>query len=240
MISIVNFVLGLKTRKVHVHYAVELLGTGSYFSANVTKNKLSCFGNRDYGNPTYRDAMICMMQLYFPFKYNCNSIWGSRSVVIDAIGSIEFLKLNHLPKESNFEEPISMNVSRWLELPSSNSKSYHHHVKQVPAEPLYLCVRSNDWINDGDGSFKIIFRPSYQRDNDQLNASHKAYVHFFLIIALSSIKLLPYIVAMVVAIIAYLHGIKFFIVSIIFSFSIVCLTPLMLTKKKSPFSKIIF
>lgn len=228
----------VRPRKVHVSYPIDLLGTNSdSYSGNLTIDKLSCFGNRDYGVPTYRETMLCMIRL--PMGHNCNSIWGSRSVVVEVTGSAEFLKLNRLPPGSVFNELISLNATRWLELTASSSSVYQREVRHVPAEPIYLCARSNDWTGS-PAKFRITFRPVFLRERDKQLCHSKTLVHILLIIAVTSIWLLPYIAAIVVAALTFLHGIKFIIAIITFSCCIVSLTPLMLTKKNRHLSRLYF
>jgi hypothetical protein len=228
----------VRPRKVHVSYPIDLLGTNSdSYSGNLTIDKLSCFGNRDYGVPTYRETMLCMIRL--PMGHNCNSIWGSRSVVVEVTGSAEFLKLNRLPPGSVFNELISLNATRWLELTASSSSVYQREVRHVPAEPIYLCARSNDWTGS-PAKFRITFRPVFLRERDKQLCHSKTLVHILLVIAVTSIWLLPYIAAIVVAALTFMHGIKFIIAIITFSCCIVSLTPLMLTKKNRHLARLYF
>ena len=226
---VVTTVAVVRPRKVHVSYPVDLLGTNSdTYSGNLTHDKLTCLGNRDYGVPTYKETMMCMIGL--PMGFNCNSIWGSRSVVVEVTGSVEFLKLSRLPPGSVFNEMISLNATRWLELTVSSNSISQKEIIQVPAEPIYLCARSNDWTGL-PANFRITFRPVYIRSDDQKLCHSKTRVHVALVAAVTSIWLLPYIAAIVVAALSFMHGIKFTIVIISFSGCVVLLTPLMLTRK---------
>ena len=230
--------MAVRPRKVHVSYPIDLLGTNSdSYSGNLTLNKLTCFGNRDYGVPTYRETLMCMIRL--PMGYNCHTIWGSRSVVVEVTGSVEFLKLNRLPAGSVFNEYISINATRWLELTASSSLLTQREVRHVPAEPIYLCARSNDWTGS-PAKFHITFRPVFLREKDKQLCHSKTLVHIILVIAVTSIWLLPYIAAVVVAALTFIHGIKFIIAIITFSCCIVSLTPLMLTKKNRHLSRLYF
>ena len=218
-----------RTRKVHISYPVDLLGLGSdTYSGNLTQDKLTCFGNRDYGVPTYRETILCMLRI--PMGLDCNSIWGSRSVLVEAIGSVEILKLNRLPAGSVFNEYISLNATRWLELPSTSSTIFQREIKHVPAEPIYLCARSNDWTG-ASASFSITFRPAFVRERDRQLCHSKTLIHVLLVIAMSSAWLLPYLVAAVVATLSFNHGIKIMLAILFFSCSILTLAPFMLTKK---------
>ena len=222
-----------RTRKVHVSYPVDLLGLGSdSYAGNLTLDKLTCFGNRDYGVPTYRETILCMLRL--PAMMNgwvdCHSIWGSRSVVVEVTGSAEFLKLNRLPSGSVFNEYVSLNATRWLELTATSSAAVQRDVKHVPAEPIYLCARSNDWTG-APASFSVTFRPAFLRERDRQLCHSKTLIHLLLVVAMSSAWLLPYLVAAVVATLAFAHGIKIMLAILVFSGGVLSLAPLMLTKK---------
>ena len=238
LLSSTNILAVIRPKKVHVSYPVDILGTHSdSYSGNLTLDKLTCFGNRDYGVPTYLETLLCMIRL--PLGFNCLSIWGSRSVVVEATGSVEFLKLSRLPSGSVFNERISLNVSRWLEMTASSSSVSQREVRHVPAEPIYLCARSNDWTGS-QAKFHITFRPVFLRESDKQLCHSKALVHIILVIAVTSIWLLPYIAAVVVAALSFMHGIKFVIAIISFSCCIVALTPLMLTKKNRHLARLYF
>jgi hypothetical protein len=220
-----------RTRKVHVNYPVDLLGLGSdSYAGNLTLDKLTCFGNRDYGVPTYRETILCMLRVPVMGWVDCHSIWGSRSVVVEVTGSAEFLKLNRLPSGSVFNEHVSLNATRWLELTSASSVAVQRDVKHVPAEPIYLCARSNDWTG-APASFSVTFRPAFLRERDRQLCHSKTLIHLLMVVAMSSAWLLPYLVASVVATLAFAHGIKIMLAILVFSGGVLSLTPLMLTKK---------
>jgi hypothetical protein len=228
----------VRQRKVHVSYPVDLLGTNSdSYSGNLTRDVLTCFGNRDYGVPTYKETILCMTRM--PMGLSCFALWGSRSVVVEVTGSVEFLKLSRLPASSVFNEFISINASRWLELTSSSHTLVQREVRHVPAEPIYLCARSNDWTGQ-PAKFQITFRPVFLRERDKQLCHSKTFLHILLVIAVTSIWLLPYIAAIVVAALSFMHGIKFIIAIITFSCCIVSLTPLMLTKKNRHLARLYF
>ena len=193
LLSWLSSSVAARPRKVHVSYPIDLLGTNSdTYSGNLTLDKLTCFGNRDYGVPTYKETMLCMIRM--PLGFNCHSIWGSRSVVVEVTGSVEFLKLNRLPAGSVFNEFISLNATRWLELAASSSSVSQREVRHVPAEPIYLCARSNDW-RGSPAKFHITFRPVFLRERDKQLCHSKTLVHILLVTAVTSIWLLPYIAA---------------------------------------------
>lgn len=222
-------------RKVHVSYPVVLLPpvVGNSFTANVTQDKLTCFGNRDYAEPNYSETLLCILPVP-PLRSllrSCESLWGSRSVVVEAWGSVEFLKTNRLPQESlDDDDFITLNVTRWMELMAPSPWEHQRELKQVPAEPLYLCARSNDW-SGADARFSITFRPGYLREKDFELCMTKTLLHIAIMLSVSSAWLLPYLAALVMAAVAYSLGMNKFIMTLSFSGLIVCLTPLMLTRK---------
>lgn len=236
-------VCSLSTKKLHVSYPAELLlpVTGSIFLGNVTQDKLLCFGNRDYSTPTYIETLYCMLP-YFPGTYKyCTSVWGSRSVEVEAIGSVEFLRVNKLPHETSSTilhgdhldstYALELSVTRWLEM-NSNSQPGMTYVKknlQIPAEPLYLCARSTNWQGE-PSSFQMKFRPARLRGRDKRHSNDQTLVHIMLIMAVSSAWLIPYLTALLAAVLAYEHAIKVMLTLFMISTSVVCLTPLMLTK----------
>lgn len=203
-------------------------------------NELKCFSNRDYQSPTYIGTLLCMF-FEKSLSTKCHSIWGSRTVSVEVNGSVEFFKLNRLPQESSpFYETTVTNAIRWLQLTSPSTKSYLNiavkDAKQVPCEPMYICARSNDW-KGGASSFEITFKSGHIRFKDRMLVLRKAFFHIFLIIVVSSARLLPYIASLIVASITYEYSIKYMIMISIFSACVVCLTPLMLTKKNRHFAQ---
>ena len=178
---------------------------GIYFSSNATNNKLVCFGNRDLAAPTYLDATACLLHFNNMLSIDCVSIWGSRQVEIKTQGSVEFIKVTRVPPESNYGEPIPLNVTRWLELVSSDPKEYLKETKEIAAEPIYICARSTNW--DGSSSpFSVSFQPQYLRSMDRSKCISKIVAHIILIVMATSIWLLPYMVAAISAVVIYIHG----------------------------------
>ena len=196
---------------------------GIYFNSNATNNKLVCFGNRDVAAPTYLDATACLLHFNQFLGIDCVSIWGSRQVEIKTRGSVEFVKVLRVPPESNYGEPIPLNVTRWLELVSSDSDEHQSETKEIAAEPIYLCARSINW--DGSPSpFSVSFQPQYLRSIDRSKCIMKIVVHLMLIMVATSIWLLPYLVAAICAVLTYSHG-KHITFTVIFSLYIILIIP---------------
>ena len=261
---------------------------GSSFSANLTLNRLSCFGNRDYPAPTYIETLYCMLPFFYGTRHFCKSIWGSRSVLIEIIGSVEILKVLRLPSdelswvEGNSAYAVSaanpdgllqqqymtINATRWLEISSVDHQFnyyYQHHsdiacdadqlsmglcnqdstygglypptaasdiyreVLHISAEPIYLCARSNDW-RGRDSFFRIQFRHAYLRERDKQRCNEQTVLHLVLILLSTSVWLLPYLIALIAAVLSYSNGMKIMFSVFVFSACVVCLTPLMLLK----------
>lgn len=81
-----------------------------------------------------------------------------------------------------------MRVQRWLHLEASVPE-FH----QVPAEPFYLCARSNDWRADAatEAEFSVFFRSAYIRYSDRYDSLAKVSLHGLLVVAMSNMWLLP-------------------------------------------------
>jgi hypothetical protein len=211
-----------------LHHLVPVVGTS--FSTVVTPNSLTCFGNRDYIEPAYRQTFMCMLPLPSIVSnfVECDNVWGSRGVVVTVKGSVEFLQVNHLPTED--KNSGQLQATRWLELQSVSSETEQREVKYIPAEPFYLCARSIDWAGN-DSSFKLDFRPVYLRESDRFFCTRKLVMHVVFLLAVSSLWLLPYIAAFVTCVVTYTLGLHRFGLALAFSSIFVCLAPLMLTQK---------
>lgn len=228
---ILSFSCAQKIRKVHFSYPVEFLAPkiSSNFEANVSTEKLTCFGNEDYHVPSYHEAFLCMLP-YFR-GLSCTSIWASRSMIFEISGAIEFLKLTKLPEEVERGEHIHFDAIRWMELDSPKGHSYLREVRQVPAEPLYLCARSTDWRGE-QAHFKVSFRQAYLRERDRSRSNFKMLLHVALMIALSSVWLLPYVASLFIAGVTYVHGIHYIILLLSLCCTVLLLAPPMMTKRR--------
>lgn len=232
----------------HMHPVI-----GSYFAGNVSSDTLTCFGNNDVEECSYMHTFICMVPGLRSVAQNlvrCDSLWGSRSVVVEVQGSVEFLRVGKLPEENNefrgAQSISSTNIlsstlltaTRWLEIQSvGRSYVWKKEIKHIPSEPFYLCARSNHWQR-GESSMRIEFRPSYFRENDYNWVIKKTLVHISLVVAVSSMWLLPYIAAMVTSVMVYIHGFDYYLIFLVFSGSVVCLTPFMFTKRNRHLAKL--
>lgn len=143
------------------------------------------------------------------------------------------MRVKKLPEESDFNEYVSINATRWLEISRSlpgASSEYRVETRIVPAEPIYLCVRSNEWSSkDGYSTFNIQFSQATMRNDDRTLSQWKALYHLILIIMFASIFLLPYLVSAILAFIIYPYGMRYYFSALIFSSFVVCLAPFMLT-----------
>jgi hypothetical protein len=230
-----------KVKKVRFEYPVKLLPpiTGTFFSTILTHDQLTCFGNRDYFQPTYFMTMLCMLP--FMSEDHCFAVWGSRSIIIESSESVELLKLStSLPHESMHGEIVPIDATRWLEIPSVSAYGAgYKEVFQIYAEPVYLCARSNDW-RGGDAQFSITFRGAFLRDNDKRQCHEKTLMHIGVIFALSSAWLLPYVAAMAVAVFMFLHGLQIVLGLFAVSALVLCLAPLMLTRRNRHVARLYF
>ena len=104
----------------------------------------------------------------------------------------------------------------------------------MPSEPLYICVRSNNWNknnNNNNSSFNITFKPSVIREKDKKQTIQKLIIHIILLFCISSVWLLPYLFSIIIATVSYIHGMKFIVSLLSLSGVVVCFTPFMLTKR---------
>ena len=249
------------------HYPLEHMEPviGNYFSGNVTSNTLTCFGNRDVEECSYLHTFVCMlpgMRVLASNWVQCDSLWGSRSVVVQVQGNVEFLQMSDLPEESGDKKKKKerqltstasiikeielsllgaspLKATRWLEIQSvmHSDRAWKKEIKHVPSEPFYLCARSNDW-QGSDSRLRVEFRPTYLREQDYNWVIKKTLVHISLVVAVSSLWLLPYIAALVVCIVTYIMGFDYYLATMVFSGVVVCLTPLMLTRKNRHLAKL--
>ena len=158
--------------------------------------------------------------------------------MVTVTGSVEFLQLPRLPEEATPETvtrtplhlAVPLRARRWLELQSVDSALQQREVKYIAAEPFYLCARSIDWAG-ADSSFSMDFRPVYLRVGDAAVCSKKILLHVLLVLAVSSLWLLPYIAAFVTCVGTFNVGMHRFGIAIFLSSAVVCLAPLMLTQK---------
>jgi hypothetical protein len=224
-------------------YPTELLAPtlGSVFAGNATQDFLLCFGNNEYAAPTYKETLFCMLPYFAGTSTYCNSVWGSRSVEIEVSGDIEFLKVPKLPREtvapnsirahkSGDKYTLELSATRWLQYSTTHdSIGTHREIIQIPAEPIYLCARSTNWQGK-NAQFSIRFRHAYLRTRDKKRCNDHTLLHMALIGAVSFVWLIPYFTALVAAVVAYDHGLKIMLTLFMLSTSVVCLTPLMLTR----------
>lgn len=256
--------LDLKVRKVSLMYPIEAFQpvSGSYFQGLVSNDRLRCLSNRDYAAPTYRTAISCLVDLLVPAMFrslNCENILGTRSVQVRAKGSIEVFKMTRFPEESNFNEYISVNATRWLELSQSDSKTLglqdtnnlvttqsdtlfttHEITKFVPAEPVYLCVRANDWSGATHSTFEIKFHSASIRRIDKQTCRRYILIHIAFILLCASMYLLPYALAMSLGINVYYMGMKLYTPGLVLSVLVLFFCPLMLTSHNRYMARLYF
>lgn len=181
---------GIRFNRIHIEYPLDLHyadGSGHSMKMTSTRDKLTCFGNRDYAEPTVMETLGCIT-LGFLGETTCTSLWGSRSLSLESNSSLEFYRSTQYRSLDNTKESISMRVQRWLHLEASVPE-FH----QVPAEPFYLCARSNDWRADAatEAEFSVFFRSAYIRYSDRYDSLAKVSLHGLLVVAMSNMWLLP-------------------------------------------------
>eukprot|EP01036_Dinobryon_divergens_P022632 gene22630-30907_t len=195
-----------------VEFLSPVIGT-TFSISNLSSDSLYCFGNRDYKSPAFTDALFCMfiiplysqivpqqslphyMPLYMRSWISSKSKYlfsHRRPVVVDVNGSVELLKLHKLPPESStlaerVGAPIirtarihtPVNATRWMHVSDSRE------VRHIPAEPIHICARSDDW--EGlNSSMLITFRSAHIREKDRQLSLQKLFIHILLLSAVSS------------------------------------------------------
>lgn len=164
-------------------------------------------------------------QTSFP---SCMGLFGSRTVRIGSEVSTEIYRVNKLPEDRSTITPLV--VSRWLQL--YVSESYRSFEKTYPAEPLFLCARSNEWrVSEMEGRLTVEFLNAFLRMNDMSAVKIRLLMHLGVMILISSAASIPYLAAMAVCWIVYHRGLNYFIVITCLSVFIVLLTPIMLLRK---------
>jgi hypothetical protein len=232
-----------------LQYPVKLLPpvTGNSFSGNLTTSDgFYCFGNQDYHPPTYLESLWCLTNLnriLYPSKSSCHSLWGSRSVSISVIGSVEFVQTKQLPRESL----QMLNVTYWLHL---NSDISHHHqsqtltqsyqqealisvneIKQIDALPFYLCARNNHWQKSIEGRFSLKLRPAFIRVRSKAICLRKLVFGGLYLVGLSISWLSPILKTSWATYYAFMNGLHVFILLVTISIVTLLSTPFILTKQ---------
>lgn len=215
--------------KIHIDYPLDIHyadGSGHLATFSSSRDKLTCFGNRDYAEPTMMETLGCM-SFGLMSGMECTSLWGSRSLSIESNSSVEFYRSTQYQTLKDTGESVSMRVQRWLHVEGNGPE-----LRQIPAEPFYLCARSNDWREDSDAAeFSVFFRSAYMRNADRYESIVKVLMHCILVIAMSSMWLLPYVVAAGAGTVAYSEGLRFDTVLTLLCFIILLCFPLMLQPK---------
>lgn len=233
----------LKSKNVHLRYPVKALFSQHVqdYSANVTGDTLVCFRNIEHALPTVVQTAFCLVPFNLP-KVNCAPVWGSRTLVVRHTGDMEFLKVSdHAPELFlSLPEPLTVVGTRWMEFQSIKDNWLDpnwivdeyggRHMTQIAVEPITICARSTNPYGE-TSYFHASFRNVYTRERDRRQAVAKLGYHILLLLLASSIWFLPYLVAFVVAIYAYLHGLKIIMALLGTGTAVLCLTPFMLTKK---------
>lgn len=234
LISACISVLG-KVSNTHLHYPMKFVKLDGlqYYYGNLTSNELTCFENDEFSSKSYLNNLLCLTYLS-PWS-SCTSLWGSRSVMLKVFGSAEFVKLFALPNTLGVGYN-TLRVSNWMNLKNIDHES-SKEFQQIPAEPIVICGRNNHPATN-ISSVEISLRHTYIRDRDRRSFFDALFYHIVLIFASSSMWLLPYILAVAVAIFSYTHGIKVLMMLLMGSLIIVSLFPIMLMKKNRDLMKL--
>ena len=223
--------------KIELTYAVSLLPpvTGQHFSGHVSKNQLLCFGNLDYHEDTYIESFLCMLQWRYdsdlPSK-SCFGLWGTRNVVVEVDGSVEFMRMEKLPRESGESDKTNLAAEHWLYLSNSFEMKPARETVRVNAEPIYICARSNLWgVTNTTSSFNVQFRNAYIRYSDRKKSLQQMFMQSLMTLGMSFPFIGPAIGSLAAARAFYIYGLNYFIA--IFSTCVVFLlsAPVIFTSK---------
>ena len=239
ILLLVDYLLSpvLASLKTELSYAVSLLPpvTGKYFSGTVTKDQLLCFGNLDYHEDTYLESFLCLLQWSYDSELSsqsCFALWGTRSVVVEVDGSIEFIRLKKLPRESGEDDKRRLVAEHWLFLSNAFENKPARETVRVDAEPIYICARSNMWgeINE-TSSFNLQFRKAYVRSSDRKNVLKQLLLQSLFAFGTSLPLVSPILGSITVGNAFYIHGLKYFIVISTSCALFLLSAPVILTRK---------
>ena len=226
------------SNKITIDYAVDFPDPiiANSFVAKASRDKLTCFGNNDVAELSIVETLGCLLSI--PGS-KCSAVWGSRVLQVNTNASLELFRTLNIPEISQQADVVvtessskpnsstsQIHAQRWLHLDAHDGKE----MRTIPAEPFYLCARSNDWIKGTIADFEVIFRPIYIRESDQYESTNKLLVHFLLVAVLSSMWLLPYLIALVGCVYAFTNGLTYFVIVLTISGFVLLLTPFMLKK----------
>jgi hypothetical protein len=258
LILCLSSVSSSKKRAVQFRYPYRLLPEGTKQNHyNVSQDEFLCFENMQEKIPPYRTLISCLLP--YQSGTGCEEIWGSHSVVIKVLGDIEFIRLASFPSplpdsSSSHGVVVPLSGVRLLQLVSPSFDEYIQEIVQFPSEKIIVCARSSfpfhlhphyDSFHGSPlssspsasspvssvSSFSINFKNSFIRDKDKKRFKEHLGYHILMLLIVSSLFLLPYLVAFLTLVLVYLHGIKFLLVLLSIAITVICLTPVMLTKK---------
>ena len=146
--------------------------TGVYFSGDLHREQLTCFGNQDYLFPSYYEAAMCLVGI----RNDCSSLWGTRTIALESEGNVEVFRVKKIPIETPPEHAYPMNASRWVQLSLSAGEARSKEVKQIAAEPAFFCARCNDWKENSTARFSLRFRPAFIREKDMAYCQNKLII----------------------------------------------------------------
>jgi hypothetical protein len=227
----------MASMKIDLTYSVSLLPpvTGKYFSGHVSKNQLLCFGNQDYHEDTYLESFLCMTQWRYdsdlPSK-SCFGIWGTRNVVVEVDGSVEFIRVKKLPRESGEVDKTTLEAEHWLYLSNIFENKPARETVRVNAEPIYICARSNLWgVTNATSSFNLQFRNAFIRYADRKFSLQQTFVQSLLTFGMSLPIISPVIGSLTAARAAYVYGLNYFIAIFFTCLAFLLSAPVIFTSK---------
>lgn len=245
----VTIVTALK-RSILFSYPVRFLSSLSDHGEIVGQDELVCFESKPASEQNILNSFLCLFPFY-PASY-CYDIWGSRSVLIRVIGEVEFIIPHSLPRELSGSGTIS--GTRLLELGDGNHEHIHaethlpsfthsqhsvhggqtdkgfvQEILQLPSEHVTVCARS--LLSERNSTFSVAFKSNFIREKDRRAFLEHFLYHVVMLLTISSLWLLPYLIAFIVFVLAFLHAMKKLLILLVGATAIVALTPFMLTKR---------
>ncbi|RYG67069.1 hypothetical protein EON64_08280 [archaeon] len=214
---------------------IQVTEPDTELSLQLTNDKLICIVDEAVPPLSYVGAFMCILPMPSWMLGNCDQVFGSRSLVLDVQGSVEIIRVSHKPVVDPVSGWAVVNASRWLHFGTDDDADPSEHRRELahlPAEPTYLCARSDDWTERRVAHLRLQLRHVFSRESDRQRWVERLGWHSLLLALLCSPFALPYLVAAAVAVFVFQHGLHKIMVLGALSGGVLCLTPLMLTQDR--------
>ena len=257
LLLLIGSINALPKHPILFSYPIRLIEMIPETGLSVGQDEMACFRSDPMKSQSISilNSFLCL----FPFypSQSCFAIWGSRSLLIRVVGEVEFIVPSSFSSSSS--ETVSFSGIRLLQLGDGNHEHIHaehlslptHHyhygsfpqnyvqeIIQVPSEPITVCARS--LLSEKNSSFSVTFKNNFLRDKDRSNFHEHFLYHLLMLVTISSIWLLPYLIAFIVFVLAFLHAMKYLLVLLTIGTTIIALTPFMFTKRNRQLTSLYF